>query len=346
MKCVAVGDIFITPEMMNTAMEKYGNLIDRSDCFYFGDNDRQNMRNVVKIIERGEGNSCEIPDGLTEAVNDAEIMMVHLCPISAEFIYNAPKLKYILCNRGGIENVDVGAATKRGIKVFNNPAHNANAVAEYTVGLIFNETRNISRANYALKNGEWRERYPNSGKISELKDLTIGIIGYGNIGKLLCQKLQGFGCNILINSLTVPGEKDSSINWDKTKFVDKHELLKRSDIVTLHVRSEDKKVIIGQKEFSEMKNTAYLINTSRPYMIDYDALYFALKNKEIKGAAIDVFSKEPLDPDEKLLSLDNITLTNHRAGDTINAYADSPAMMLKELEKLITKTGKPLFMLN
>lgn len=345
MKCVAVGDIFITPEMMRDGIKKYEELFDTCQYFYFGTKDRKTMRDVVKIIEHGGREECELPEGLIEAVQDADVLMVHLCPVTREMLSHTKKLKYILCNRGGVENVDIEAATEKKILVMSNPAHNANAVAEFTIGLIFNEIRNISRAHYALKHGEWREKYPNSGSIIELKDLTVGIVGFGNIGNLVCEKLSGFGCQILINSLREPEHTNQRINWDKVRFVDLDTLIMESDIISLHVRSEENTVLFGIREFELMKRTAYFINTSRSCFVDYAALYKALSVQKIKGAAIDVFSEEPC-TENPFLGLDNITLTNHRAGDTLNAYKDSPEMMLAELASWISEKVTPKFLVN
>ena len=113
MKCVAVGDVFITPEMMRSGFEGFNSCFELSGCFYSGSNDRKDMRNTVKIIEAGRGAECPLPDGLTEAVADAEALMVHLCPVTEKLLSGAQKLKYILCNRGGMENIDMEAAAKR-----------------------------------------------------------------------------------------------------------------------------------------------------------------------------------------------------------------------------------------
>ncbi len=345
MKCLAVGDTFINNEMMRTAIEKYEDLITECKYLFFGKRDRKRMRDTVKLIEMGGRDQCVLPAGYLEAIEDAEILIVHLCPVTEEVLQHAKKLKYILCNRGGTENVDIEAATERKIKVLTNPAHNANAVAEFTVGLILSELRNISRAHFALKNGEWREKFPNSGRIIEMKDLTVGIVGFGSVGELVCEKLSGFGCNILISNLFEPERTNPNIRWDKVRYVDLEELILNSDIITLHARSNSKKPIFGTREFEMMKPTAYFINTSRSYMVDYNALYDALNEQQIEGAAIDVFEVEPLG-DHPFLRLDNITLTNHRGGDTLNAYADSPAMMLSELNLWLKGEKQPRFWAN
>ena len=346
MKCLAVCDTFITEKMMKSAFEKHKDVFTECEYMFFGKKSRKDMRDTVKLIERGRGEECKLPEGYLKAVEDVEVLMVHLCPVTSEVISRAKKLKYILCNRGGIENVDVAAASERKIMVLNNPAHNANAVAEFTIGLIFNELRNISRAHYALKNGEWREKYPNSGRIIELKDLTVGIVGFGNIGELVCEKLSSFGCNILVSNLFEPERKNPRINWDKVRFTDIDDLVINSDIVSLHARSSSGKKIFTKREFEMMKQTAFFINTSRSHMVDYAALFDALNGHLIEGAALDVFEVEPLGTDYPFLKLDNITLTNHRGGDTVNAYADSPLMMLDALLEWKNNNETPKFWCN
>ncbi len=343
-KCVAVGDIFITPDMMKKGIEKgYEDMTFDTEYFYFGSTDRHEMRNTVKVIETGGFETLPLPEGLEEAMAEAEVLMVHLCPVTRKLIEKSPKLKLILCNRGGHENLDIQAATEHGIAVLLNPAHNANAVAEYTVGLMLNEVRNISRSSNAIINGEWREKYPNSAAIREMSDMTIGIIGFGTVGRLLYDKLVSFNCKILINDMF---ENYSGINKNIAEFVPLEKLLRESDIVSLHARLSKKAILLGEKEFSMMKDTAYFINTARSYMVDYNALANSLKNKTIMGAAIDVFDKEPIDKEScPLLGLDNVTLTNHRGGDTINSYSDSPAMMMKEAFKFFDGDN-PRFWIN
>lgn len=344
MKCVAIGDIFITPDMMKKGIEEYPYLqFSDVEYFYFGLNSRAEMRNVVKTIEMGGFETLELPDGLMEAVEDADVIMCHLCPVTKKLLEKASKLKLVLCNRGGHENIDVDACTERNIGVILNPSHNANAVAEYTVGLILNETRNISRSAIALSSGEWREKYPNTATtIHELSDMTIGLIGFGSVAKLVYEKLLAFNCRFLISDPFV-GYED--INKNIAKLVPLDQLLRNSDIVSLHARLSRKKILLSEAEFSMMKNTAYFINTARSYMVDYGALANALKSGAIMGAAVDVFDKEPVDPDNPLVGLDNCTLTNHRGGDTINSYSDSPAMMMKSAQEYFDG-DTPRFWLN
>lgn len=344
MKCVAIGDVFITPEMMKNGIEKSKQVeFSEVEYFYFGLDSRSEMRNIVKIIETGGFETLTLPQGLLQAVRDAEVIMCHLCPITRQLVESAKKLKVVLCNRGGHENIDVDACTENNVAVLLNPSHNANAVAEFTVGLMLNETRNISRSQIAINNNQWRENYPNTlTTIHEMCDMTIGLIGFGSVAKLVYEKLKAFGCRFLIYDPFIAYDE---INKNLAQLVSLDYLLKNSDIVSLHARLSRKAILIGKDEFKMMKKTAYFINTARSYMVDYYALAEALKSGEIMGAAIDVFDKEPVDPDNPLVGIDNCTLTNHRGGDTINSYSDSPAMMLNACRQYLDG-DTPKFWIN
>ena len=344
MKCVAIGDVFITPEMMKNGIEKSKQIeFSEVEYFYFGLDSRSEMRNIVKIIETGGFETLTLPQGVLQAVRDAEVIMCHLCPITRQLVESAKKLKVVLCNRGGHENIDVDACTENNVAVLLNPSHNANAVAEFTVGLMLNETRNISRSQIAINNNQWRENYPNTlTTIHEMCDMTIGLIGFGSVAKLVYEKLKAFGCRFLIYDPFIAYDE---INKNLAQLVSLDYLLKNSDIVSLHARLSRKAILIGKDEFKMMKKTAYFINTARSYMVDYYALAEALKLGEIMGAAIDVFDKEPVDPDNPLVGIDNCTLTNHRGGDTINSYSDSPAMMLNACRQYLDG-DMPKFWIN
>lgn len=329
-KCVAVGDMFIHEEDFRKALE--GSEFFRT-CRYLSwkeDAARPEARSIIRKIET-EGSRAYPPDpALEEEIQDADAVFVHLCPVGRELIEKAKHLKYILTCRGGVENIDMEAAKERGIQVVNCPSHNAYAVAEYTIGLMLCETRNIARADRAMKNGEWREQYPNSGKIREMRSQTIGLIGFGTIGRLVAERLRGFGSRILIyDPYADPkeAEKKGCIS------VEREELLRQADIVSLHGRIQPgEPPLIGEKELEMMKEDAYLINTARAALVDMDALYQALKDGNIKGAAIDVFPEEPVPADDLFVKLDCVTAANHRGGDTLESYTMAPQAVMAQLE--------------
>lgn len=333
MKVVCVGDAYITPEMMESGVRPALKSGDTLEILFFGEKDRRDMRDMVKAIEAGKREEIGMPKGLKEAVRDAEVLIVHLCPVNRDLFPCAPNLKAVMSCRGGLENIDIQAATEAGVIVSNNPAHNANGVAEFTIGLILSETRNISRSNMALRNGEWRKVYPNTATtIRELTDMTVGIIGYGSIGRMVARKLTVFGCRIL-----VADPYRTSLGDDPGTLVPMDTLLAESDIVTLHARSDH--AIMTEREFGLMKEHSYLINAARSYLVDPDAFRKAMDSGKLLGAAFDVFETEPTIP-EFYLGYDNVTLTNHQAGDTVNSFRDAPITAIHNYLDYLS--GKPL----
>ena len=330
MKIVCVGDAFITPDMMREGVAPFLKAEDSLEVLFWGQEDREAMRETARLLETGHRDSLPIPALLPEAVKDADLLIVHLCPVTGSLLDNAPRLKAVLSCRGGMENLDVEAATERGIIISNNPAHNANAVAEYTLGLILCETRNICRSHFALKNGQWRKVYPNTAStIRELKDLTVGVVGFGSVGRLVAEKLKALGCRILVSD---PFCKEAPYS-----IVPLDELLQASDVVTLHARA--KGVIIGERELEMLKPTAVLINTARAHLVDTLALKRSLDRGRPLSVALDVFDTEP-DIPGFLREYDNVTITSHRAGDTVNSYKDAPAFAMDNYLGFLE--GKPL----
>ena len=209
------------------------------------------------------------------------------------------KLRVISRVGTGVTNIDLKRAQKLNIKVLNTPDVPTRAVAELSLALLFNLLRNVHQMNDSMKKGEW-ERL--NGNLIEGK--TIGIIGYGRIGRKVAHLLKGFGVSILIHDKL----KESFKHFDKKiRKVSLDKLLKKSDCVMLHLSGES--CIIGERELALMKKTSYLVNLSRGSVIDEKALYRALKEKSIAGAALDVFCKEPYCG--RLRELENVILTPH-----------------------------------
>ncbi|MCD8349703.1 MAG: 2-hydroxyacid dehydrogenase [Planctomycetaceae bacterium] len=345
MKGVVVGD-FLLPTSILEKVYQGDDVEKRVESYTKTDficETRADIRNVWRQFELHGPSGVAAPDDLPGLVADAEVIAVHICPVNKAIIDAAKNLKIILSARGGLENIDVQEATARGIPVFHTPNHNAQAVAEYTVGLILSETRNIARSHCALKQGVWQEYYPNSAFIPELNELKIGVVGYGANGRLVAEKLRSFNTEILICDPFVP---DDVVKADGYRPVSKDELLKEADVITLHVRLTPKtQKMFGAEEFKQMKDSAYFINTARSGLVDTDAMVQALRDKSIMGAAIDVFDVEPLPKDSPLITIDNLTLTNHRAGDTRNSYWNAPNLMRREMLTYLNG-GTPRFVAN
>jgi len=295
------------------------------------------------IIEKQGPSAEKVVSQIANANKDTEILLVLFCPVSREAIETLPELKLIGASRAGLENIDVDYATKKGIVVHNIKGRNAQAVSDYTIGLILSEARNIARSHSAVKNGIWQKNFANSDMIPELQDKTIGLIGFGYIGQLVAQKLSGFRTNILAFD---PYVEEEAIRKYQAKRVSLEDLLKNSDFVSLHARlGQENKDMLGDKELSWMKRSAYLINTARAGLIQEDALFESLKDKKIAGAALDVFWQEPIVENSRWLTLDNVTLTSHIAGTTTEALTKSPFLLVQDINRLF-QDNNPRFIVN
>ena len=254
------------------------------------------------------------PDDIVAFIGDAPILVTHLAPLSATMMDRLPRLKLVAVSRGGPVNIDVAAARARGIQVVNTPGRNASAVAEFTIGAILAQTRLITRGHDSLRRGEWRgDLYRADLTGDELSEMTVGIIGYGHVGRRVVRLLKAFGCRILVCDPYVQLAVED-LN-DGVEQVGLERLLAQSDVVSLHPRvTEETRGMIGAAQFAAMKPGSYFINTARGPLVDYQALYDALASDHLRGAAIETFAVEPVPPDWPLRQLPNATLTPHIAG--------------------------------
>lgn len=343
LKALLIGDAMILGSEFKLAAEKYlGNFIGEAKV---GDwePDWQKLQARRLEVEK-KGPEIEVVDALIEAEGkDAELLAGLFLPISSKVFDAMPRLRIAGVSRAGLENVNVKEATKRGILVFNIEGRNAEAVSDFAIGLMLSECRNIARAHFAIKNGQWRKEFSNSDWVPELKGKNVGIVGFGYIGRLVAQKLAGFGVNRLVYDPFVSPE---DVREAGCVLVDKETLFKDADFITLHARmSESTKNMVGEKELAAMKPTAYLINTARAGLVDEKALIAALQQRRIAGAGLDVFLDEPLKADSPFLTLDNVTLSTHIAGTTKEALTRSPEILMEDIQKLLSGQ-KPRFIIN
>lgn len=343
MKAVLLGDAMIVGSEFEAATKKY--LSEYVGAIKVGDWEPNWQKLQARRLEvEKQGPEIEEVDSLITAEgSDAELLAGLFVPVSSKVFDAMPKLRIAGVSRAGLENVNVQEATKRGILVFNIEGRNAEAVSDFAVGLMLSECRNIARAHYSIKNGQWRKVFSNSDWVPELKGKNVGIVGFGYIGRLVAQKLAGFGVNRLVYD---PFVNPEDVREAGCTLVDKETLFKDSDFVTLHARmGESTKNMVGEKELGSMKPTAYLINTGRAGLVDEKALLTILKEKRIAGAGLDVFLDEPLKADSPFLTLDNVTLTTHIAGTTKEALTRSPEILMEDISKLL-KGEKARFIIN
>ncbi len=268
---------------------------------------------------------------------DAEIIITHLAPFSASIMSALPSLKLIAVSRGGPVNIDMLAARARNIKVVNTPGRNASAVAEFTIGAILAETRNITRGHDALRKGEYRgDLYRADVTGRELSEMTVGIIGYGEVGLRVVKLLKAFGCRILVCDPYVQLSADDL--RDAVTQCSLDTLLEQSDVVSLHPRvTAETRGLISRKALLSMKPDATLVNTARGPLLDYDALYDVMKSGHLRGAMLETFAIEPVPPDWPLLQLSNVTLTPHIAGASVRTVTYAAGLVAAEVRRYLAR---------
>jgi D-3-phosphoglycerate dehydrogenase len=271
---------------------------------------------------------------LKRTVSNYDVVIVRSrTKVTKEIIEAGTQLKLIGRVGVGLDNVDLKAAEEKGIKVINTPEAPAEAVAELALGLTLSLARTIPQADHAMKEGKWIK-----SKLTgwELKGKTLGTVGLGNIGERVAKLAKAFGMNILITKRTPP--TPALLKELEAEFVPLSELLKRSDIVTIHIPyTTETRHMIGEKELQLMKKSAYLINTSRGPIIDENALLKALQSEKLKGAALDVYELEP-PRDWTLMRLPNVVCTPHIGAETEEAQKTGAILMADKVIDFFTKS--------
>lgn len=340
MKLLAISDTYIPYEFMQQGFAGLHELGVEVEVRRWEHPTLIDLQQANLAIEQGGPEAVPLPPEVTRNVADFQILSVQFTPVSRSFIEAAEGLEVIGVLRGGAENVDVECATRRGITVLNTPGRNARAVAECAMGMILAEIRNIARSHARLKSGDWRRSFPNSRAIPELYEKTVGLVGYGAVGRLVAGYLEAFGSRILAYDPYCQGDPAPA------ELVALDTLMKQSDVVSVHARlTEENHHLIGEKELALIKPGAILVNTARSGLIDEEALVRALSERRIMGAALDVFDTEPLPPEHPLLKLDNVTLTPHLAGSTVDAFRNSPKLMAAHLRRMF-RGERPLPIVN
>lgn len=254
------------------------------------------------------------PDELNQNIISYDGLIVRSATkVNKEVIENAKNLKVVGRAGAGVDNIDIKAAKQKNIIVMNTPGGNTNATAEHTLALLLSLSRKISKADITTHKGEWAKK---SLKGNEIKGKTIGIIGFGNVGKRFAQMCNALGLNVLIYSKTfdtIRNEFPDYVSCDLNK------ILKEADIISFHCKpNPDGSSIISAKEINIMKKNVLIINTARGNLVSEIDLKDAIKNNTIGGVALDVFEEEPA-KNNILFGLENVLLTPHIAASTAEA---------------------------
>ena len=325
--CLAIGDLFVPEALMREGLAPLGAHGFKIETATFDVGDYDALQASCLRIEKNGPDSIALDPVLRGRMLEAELIAVHFCPVGKSFIESAPRLEIIGTCRTGMSNIDTGTAAEKGIPVVNARGRLADAVADFTVGLMICEVRNIARGHEALRQGRWRRDYHNLGRIPDLPGYTVGLIGFGAIGRGVARRLAGFGMKLLAADPFVSDATLADLNVERVEIDD---LMRVSDFVSVHVdvRPETHN-LVDRRRIGLMKPSAYFINTARSEIVDEQALIEALQQDRIAGAALDVFRQEPPTPDHPLLKLDNVTLTPHMSGGSDDAFRRSPQILCR-----------------
>ena len=268
-----------------------------------------------EYIEYGDTDFGEVD----ERIKDVDVVITTRIKLRREQFEKAKKLKLILITATGFNHIDVKSANEFGIKVANVSGYSTNSVAQLAITFLLNGLTPVNRYYDEVKDGKWiditvpdYQKYP----IDDVNGKILGIVGFGNIGKRVAQVAEILGMEVLVAKNTEKDNAKTGSVIEKDGFLryDLDEVLEKCDILTLHVPLTDStRNLINLEKMKKMKKSAVILNLARGPVINQEDLYFALKNKIIKSAAVDVTSVEPIEKNSKLFELDNILITPHIA---------------------------------
>jgi D-3-phosphoglycerate dehydrogenase len=264
---------------------------------------------IISVAVASEGE-------IIEATKEATVILNNHSPVTEAMVDQLPNCKLIIRYGHGYDTVDVDACTKAGIIVTNIAGATSEEVSNHALSMLMASARELKRLDLATTTGRWDEVYSRS-ILHRIYGETVGIVGFGWIGRAMARKCKALGMTVLVNDPYVANHL--AVEYD-VKFVSKEELLKSADYVSLHVPHLNAPGgthhYMDSAAFDLMKPTAYLINTARGPVVDEHAFISALQQGEIAGAGIDVYEQEPLAADNPLLQMDNVICTPHVAGSS------------------------------
>jgi D-3-phosphoglycerate dehydrogenase len=329
-KILTIGDHFLLPGLMRSSLTR----VLPSGLDFTEAATPFPLEPFENIGEVREASGSE--DDMIEHLRGIELCVAHHAPFTRKVLDNAPDLKLVVICRGGPVNVNLDAATANNITICNAPGRNAAATAEHAVAMLLAALRGIPSADAAMRHGQWKGDYTYTTAPFELESATVGLVGYGAIGRIVARILKAFGSTVLTY--------DPWAKLDPTEGVEQvslDELLQRSNAVSLHAReTPESRGMIGAKQIAQMPRGSVLVNCARGSLLDYNALCNALVSGHLYAAAADVFDHEPLPADYPLLQLPNFVMTPHIAGGTKQAAQKAADIAAGEVLRFVT--GEPL----
>jgi len=253
---------------------------------------------------------------LIDLVRDADYVITQFAPINKNVIGSMTQARMIVRYGIGVDNVDLAEAASKGIPVCNVPDYCTDEVADHTVAMILALTRKLFANWDVIRQGEWKLAVPLS-RLYAMKDLTVGIVAYGRIGREVAQRLRPFKCKINVFD---PAANPQNLSKDGVNCVTLDELFKSSDLISLHCPSNQQtRYMINSESIAKMKRGVMLVNTSRGTLVKTNDLIRALQDGQISAAALDVTDPEPINSDNPLLGMNNVIITSHIASASENA---------------------------
>jgi phosphoglycerate dehydrogenase-like enzyme len=263
-----------------------------------------------------DGKSAE--DQQVEAVQDADFIMAFRAKLTERILRSAKKARLVQILSAGYDSINLKLLRELGIPCANNGGANSRAVADHAVLAMLSLYRRLMAADRAVREGRWSAAIDGMNTF-EMANKVVGVLGFGNIGQKVARRVQAFDAIVqYYDKFPLSPEREREL---KVKRVSLEDLFRTSDVITCHAPlTRDTRHIVNRERLSMMKPTAVIINTSRGPVVDEVALADALQQKRIAGAGLDVFEKEPVDPGNPLLRLDNVVVTPHSAGTTWDTW--------------------------
>lgn len=335
-----VGDDFVPSALLEDALRQHGAFPDDEYALVSVDLDQPAYTaGPVDGVREFLG---EVDDWLP-AARHADALVTTFAPVTARALGALERLRVVVCARGGPVNVDVDAATARNVAVAFTPGRNAEAVAEYVLGLLIALVRQIPGAQRYVHDGDWtsgREDTFEKPTGPELQGRVLGLLGLGAVGSRVAELVGPLGMRVIACDPYLDETRASALGVD---LVALDGLLATSDVISVHARlPSSAPPILGPAEFGKIKLGAYVINTARPAAIDEAALVDALIDSRLAGAALDVFDHEPVGENHPLRSLPNVLLTPHAAGVSEDVPRHSARLAAESLARWFAGAQTPL----
>lgn len=285
----------------------------------------------VRGVDEASGTVEEVIDG----AKGADLALTQLAPFTREVFAACPQLRFVGVSRGGPVNVDLAAATAAGVRVSFAPGRNAQAAAEFTIGAMIAAMRHLPEADADLRGGVWRgDFYSHENAGTELCGATVGLVGYGAIGRIVARALTALGAHVIAYD---PYTEPSEIERQGVRPATLDDLLEQSHVVSLHARlTEETHHILDAERLERMRDGAVLVNTARGGLLDYEPLPEMLRSGKLAALALDVYDQEPPGPDWPLLDAPNVLLSPHLAGASRQTAQRAASIIADEAARFLT----------